>query len=88
MKKTNKKRNYTKKIDIKIRLKKTNKNRECTKEYRKNQSKKVLKKLKENNKLKRVEVDVITSFIKEEVYIQVYIDNNYDSAEDRVIGFR
>ena len=88
MKKTNKKRNYTKKIDIKIRLKKTNKNRECTKEYRKNQSKKVLKKLKENNKLKRVEVDVITSFIKEEVYIQVYTDNNYDSAEDRVIGFR
>ena len=88
MKKTNKKRNYTKKIDIKIRLKKTNKNRECTKEYRKNQSKKVLKKLKENNKLKRVEVDVITSFIKEEVYIQVYIDNNYDSAEDWVIGFR
>ena len=48
----------------------------------------MLKKLKENNKLKRVEVDVITSFIKEEVYIQVYIDNNYDSAEDRVIGFR
>ena len=48
----------------------------------------MLKKLKENNKLKRVEVDVITSFIKEEVYIQVYTDNNYDSAEDRVIGFR
>ena len=48
----------------------------------------MLKKLKENNTLKRVEVDVITSFIKEEVYIQVYIDNNYDSAEDRVIGFR
>ena len=46
------------------------------------------KEIIENNKLKRVEVDVITSFIKEEVYIQVYIDNNHDSAEDRVIGFR
>ena len=31
------------------------------------------KEIIENNKLKRVEVDVITSFIKEEVYIQVYL---------------
>ena len=34
------------------------------KEYRKNQSSNVLKKTKENNKLKSVEVDVVTKIIK------------------------
>ena len=43
------------------------KKREYMKEYRKNQSNSVLKKIKENNELKSVEVDVVTNFIFDEV---------------------
>ena len=48
-------------------MKTNKKKREYMKEYRKNQSNSVLKKIKENNKLKSVEVDVVTNFIKDEV---------------------
>ena len=50
-----------------------------------------IKKIKENNELKRVEVDVLTPFIKHEVEsfpaAEVYTDDN-DYEEDRVLGFR
>ena len=36
-------------------------------EYKKNRSNNVLKTLKENSELKRVEIDVVTNFIKQEV---------------------
>ena len=48
-----------------ICLKKTNKKKKkYMKECRKNQSSNVLKKTKENNKLKSVEVDLVTKIIK------------------------
>ena len=54
--------------------------------------KNVLKKTKENNVLKRFEVDVVTSFIKYEVEsfsdAEIYTDDDDDSEEDGVIGFR
>ena len=49
------------------------------------------RKLKKDNQLKSVEVDVVTDFVKDEVEsfsIADYIDDNDDSEEDRVIGFR
>ena len=50
-----------------------------------------MKKIKENNELKSVEVDVLTPFIKDEVEsfptAEVYTDDN-DYEEDRVVGCR
>ena len=65
------------------------KHREYMKEYRKIRFNKVLKKLKENNELKSVEVDVVTSLIKDEVegffYAEIYTDDN---SEAEVSGFK
>ena len=41
--------------------------RKYMEEYKKNRSNNVLKTLKENSELKRVEIDVVTNFIKQEV---------------------
>ena len=50
------------------------------------------KKLKQDNDCKTTEVIAITNFIKDELesfsYLEVYIDHDYDSDADRVIGFR
>ena len=65
-------------------------------EYRKNQYNNLLKKLKENDELKSVEVNLVTNFIKDKVEsssdAEVYIDDDYDyddddSEEDRTIEF-
>ena len=65
-------------------------------EYRKNQYNNLLKKLKENDELKSVEVNLVTNFIKDKVEsssdAEVYTDDDYDyddddSEEDRIIGF-
>ena len=72
------------------------KKKEYMEEYRKNQHNNLLKKLKENDKLKSVEVNLVTNFIKDKVEsssdAEVYTDDNYDyddddSEEDRIIGF-
>ena len=59
------------------------KKRKNTWKNKKNQSNNGLKKIKENDELKRVEVDVIPNFIKDEVEIysvaEVYTDD--DKAE-------
>ena len=59
-------------------------------EYQKDRSNNDLKNLKENNKLKRVKVDVVTNCLKDEEEnlfdSTVYTDD--DSVGDRVIGFR
>ena len=59
-------------------------------EYQKDRSNNDLKNLKENNKLKRVKVDVVTNCFKDEEEnlsdSTVYTDD--DSVGDRVIGFR
>ena len=59
-------------------------------EYQKDQSNNDLKNLKENNKLKRVKVYVVTNCFKDEEEnlsdSTVYTDD--DSVGDRVIGFR
>ena len=59
-------------------------------EYQKDRSNNDLKNLKENNKLKRVKVDVVTNCFKDEEEnlsdFTVYTDD--DSVGDRVIGFR
>ena len=72
--------NNTKKICVKRTNKKKRKN---TWKNKKNQSNNGLKKIKENDELKRVEVDVIPNFIKDEVEIysvaEVYTDD--DKAE-------
>lgn len=54
-----------------------------------------MKKIKENDELKTVEVNVVTNFIKDEVEslsdAEVYTDDDNDDddfEEDRVIGFR
>ena len=55
-----------------------------------------MKKIKENDELKTVEVNVVTNFIKDEVEslsdAEVYTDDDDDDdddfEEDRVIGFR
>ena len=65
-------------------------------EYRKNQYNNLLKKLKENDELKSVEVNLVTNFIKDKVesssVAEVYTDDDYDyddddSEEDRTIEF-
>ena len=68
------------------------------KEYRKNQSNNVLNNIKENNKLKFVEVVVVTNFIKDEVESFFDIDNVFvdddddieadDDEQYNIIGFR
>ena len=61
------KKNAEKNTD-KIFLKKTNiKKKEFLKEFLKSQSNNVLKKIKENNKLKSFEVDVGANFIKDDI---------------------
>ena len=57
----------TEKITDKICLKKTDKKRKTIWKNTKTYSKNVPKKIIENNELKRVEVDVITNFIKSKV---------------------
>ena len=86
------KKNAEKNTD-KIFLKKTNiKKKEFLKEFLKSQSNNVLKKIKENNKLKSFEVDVDANFIKDDIErfsnANVFSDDNYDSEEAKVIGFR
>ena len=62
------------------------------KKRKKNQSNKTLKKIKENNDLKSVEVDLFTNFVKDEVKCfsdpEVCSDHDDDPEEYRVIGFR
>ena len=68
------------------------------KEYRKNKSNNVLNNIKENNKLKFVEVVVVTNFIKDEVESFFDIDNVFvdddddidadDDEQYNIIGFR
>lgn len=62
------------------------------KEYERNQSNNELQKIKENNELRSVEMDVVTKFIKDEVEIlsdiEVYTDYDNNSENHRVIGFR
>ena len=86
------KKNAEKNTD-KIFLKKTNiKKKEFLKEFLKSQSNNVLKKIKENNKLKSFEVDVGANFMKDGIErfsnANVFSDDNYDSEEAKVIGFR
>lgn len=61
------------------------------KEYRKSHSKNVLE-ITRNNELKNVEIDVITNFIKDKVESssdeEIYTDDDGDSEENKVIGFR
>ena len=46
----------------------------------------------ESNELKKVEAVVITNFIEDKVKsfsdAEVYINDDYDSEQDKVIGFR
>ena len=62
------------------------------KEYRKNYSNNVSKKTKENQELKNIEVGMVTNFIKNKIEslsdADVYTDDDYDSEEDKIIGFR
>lgn len=62
------------------------------KEYRKNYSNNVSKKTKENHELKNIEVGMVTNFIKNKIEslsdADVYTDDDYDSEEDKIIGFR
>ena len=54
------------------------------KEYRKNQTKNVLKKIKENNELRSIEVDTVTKFIKDEVESSSDVDtDDGDDEQDR-----
>ena len=69
------------------------KHKEYMKESTKKRSINVLKKSKEINALKRVEVDAVTDFIKDEIGhlfdAEVFTDDNdYKSEEDGVNGFR
>ena len=51
-----------------------------------------IEKINENNELPSVEVDGVTNFIKDEVEsssdAEVYTNDDYHSAKDRVTGFR
>ena len=62
------------------------------KKQKKYYSNNVLRKIKENNELKNVEVDLLTTFIKGEVErfsdAEVYNDDVYDSEKDKVTVFR
>ena len=70
------------------------KRNEDTREYRKNQYNNALKKLKENDGLKGVDVDVVINFIKDiidifydaEVYTDDDDDDDDDSKKDSFIG--
>ena len=65
------------------------KRNEDTREYRKNQYSNALKKLKENDGLKGVDVDVVINFIKDIFYdAEVYTDDgdDDDSKKDSFIG--
>ena len=58
-----------------------------------NQSNNVLKKIKENSKLKSFELDVVPDFMEDEMEtfsndVDVDIDENDDHEQDTFIGFR
>ena len=55
------------------------KQRKYVKEHRRNKSRNVLKKIKENNQLKSVKVNVVTNFIKYKVEI---VSNDHADADD------
>lgn len=68
-------------------------------EYRKNQSKNVFKRVKEDDELKSVEEDLVTNFIKDEVerstdgdFDDANVDNDDDvvdnDEQDRITGFK
>ena len=61
-------------------------------EYRKKQSNNVLMKVKEKDELKRVEDNVVTKFIREEVESYISddsdVDDNVDVEQDKITGFR
>ena len=54
----------------------------------------MLKKIKENNELKRVEVEVVTKFMKDEVEsasnndVHDLVVDTDDDEQNRIIGFR
>ena len=64
------------------------KKKEYMKEYRKNQSKNLLKKrkTKQNKKLKSIEVNKVTNFIKDEVerFSDAEVCGEHDSEEDDI----
>ena len=66
------------------------KHKEYMKKYRKNQFNNVLKKIKDNNELKSIGVNVVTNFIKDEVKsfsnADVYTDDG--DSEEESTGFR
>ena len=61
-------------------------------EYRKKQSNNVLMKVKEKDELKRVEDNVVTKFIREDVESYISDDSdvhdNVDIEQDKITGFR
>ena len=68
-------------------------------EYRKNRSKNVFKRVKEDDELKSVEEDLVTNFIKDEVerstdgdFDDANVDNDDDvvdnDEQDRITGFK
>ena len=61
------------------------------KKHRKTQSNNVLKRIKVNDELKCVKVNVVTNIIKDEIehfsHVEAYTDDD-EFKESRVIGFR
>ena len=60
--------------------------KEYLKEYRKSQSNNVFKKIKKNDDLKSVEVNMVTKLIKDEV--ESSIDDDNHDGQNKIIGFR